>query len=67
MTRKIFGMRSTLPSHSEFDLFIVPVIDKETCHLALVAYNFRHFAGPTEVLLRRLALLPLKAHLTAPQ
>jgi hypothetical protein len=59
-------MRSTFPSHSEL-MFIVPVTETEICHLALLAYNFRHFAGPTEVLLSRLAFLLLKAPLTAPQ
>jgi len=44
-------MRSTFLSHSELDLFIVPVTETEICHLALLVYNFRHFVGPTEVLL----------------
>lgn len=67
MTRKIFNMSSTFPSHGEHDLFLVPVTEKETRRLKLVACDFRLFAGPTKVLSHRLALLPLKAPLTAPQ
>ena len=43
MTRKIFGMRSAFPSHSDLDLFIVPVIEKETCRSELVASDFSPF------------------------
>jgi hypothetical protein len=43
MTRKIFGMRSAFPTHSDLDLFIVAAIEKETCPLELVASDFSPF------------------------
>ena len=50
MSRKIFGALSIFPSHSDVDLFIAPMIDKETCSLELTGVYFRHFAAPRSLI-----------------
>ena len=50
-TQKIFGMRSTFPSHSDLDLFIVPVIQKETCRYSLLCLTFAISLDPSFIAL----------------
>lgn len=67
MTRKMFGMRSTFPSNSDFDLFSVPVIEKETCRLEILRVTFTISLDPQKSYCTVLHFRPLKAPLTAPQ